>query len=1127
MNQRARALAWAVCVSIGCGASFLSAAEPAAGTEPAPPAKVYVPYDQLKDVFETEKQGVFLPYEEFQKLWRAAKGAPAGIQRAPAPYLISTARFTGKVGGELASVTLQLTVDILADGWVEVPIGLGDVAVSAVRFEKSDVKGPQPLLRVVDGQYRLLTKGKGRRVLTVDFVRQLVTQPGLNVLGFRIPASAITTLELTIPEENMKVDVEPMLAASTEQMTAGKTKATRLQAFLGSARTVKLSWKPKTQAAAELAPVVISEQLQHIHVAEALISHDVTFTYDIRRRGVDSLTVQLPGRFRVTGVEGANISKWDIAAAGEAQNLTVELFSSTKGRYALTVKMELFLKDPNVKLPLSPIVTQQVLRRTGLVAITHSPRRSVELTDSKNLARVDTGRLPKELRSREGATAWRFITADYGGELAIGTVAPRITANHFWLLGADDDRLELRGQLNYTIERTGVFWLTLKLPDPWEIVSLGPAEVVDDHQVSGEGRDRVVKVLLKREMMGPVKLQLAARAPRGAADEAIDFALPLADAENLRLYSGQVVLLLADRLRAEVESLQQLQSLPLNRAAVWMPLPGLSPAMAFEFRSIDQAAASGAKFTVAVKPTQVSAVVHRLVNVQPGSIQEQALVDYQVRYAPVDTFYLKMPPALADAGVRIDGPDIKERPRIEALPVDQQPAEKPETAPPVAWAYYKIVLQSPVIGRYRLTVDVRRSFQAGSAGQAGTVEVLPILAAGNLSDQIGYIAVVKADTLAIGEAKARGLTPGDPSSAVDVPEASHRGSAMLAYRYNAPPFALSLPVAVQKEAAVFTTMATGAIVEQLLGRNGDLNTHVTLLLDTSRGDRLPLKLPAGAKLFSVLLNGAEAPVEAGATADDRIVRLPPSAGEVSKLVLQVHYQLTGVSGRQLRAIELPEDIPVQKTLWRLRVPQEDRLLWYDKSVFARSPSGRRELEALAADYPPTGGFRFDDRGRAWDFVRQGPPGVLKVWTAPKEAFSIAVWVGVLLIGLAALKLGWFERCALVLAAGVAAMVAQLFAPLLVRALVETGFTAGAIVVGFWVAHWVFKRIPSRLAAARQGGPTPPSASRRLEPTPTPEPPIAPPPFERPPGPDQPDEQQTFDRPDRPRRPENPDTPDKE
>ena len=42
-----------------------------------------MPYEQLKDVFEKEEQGVFLPYKEFQRLWRAAQDKPAAVEAKP------------------------------------------------------------------------------------------------------------------------------------------------------------------------------------------------------------------------------------------------------------------------------------------------------------------------------------------------------------------------------------------------------------------------------------------------------------------------------------------------------------------------------------------------------------------------------------------------------------------------------------------------------------------------------------------------------------------------------------------------------------------------------------------------------------------------------------------------------------------------------------------------------------------------------------------------------------------------------------------------------------------------------------------------------------------------------------
>lgn len=1070
-----------------CGMSFsLVSVGSAAGNKnnkkSTPPSKVYVPYEKLKGVFEKEQQGVFLPYKEFQKLWRAAQGRPAGVAEAPFEYLISTARFQGKVKEELATFRLRLTIDILAEGWVQVPVGLGGVAVSEATLLEAGNTKIVPLLRVVDGEYIFITKGKGRYVLALDFVRQLETKPGLAVLNYRIPPAAITTLELLIPEENLKVDVEPMLAATTSQVKLDDANATRLQAFLGSTKQVRLSWKPRTEAAPELEPVIICEQFQHINVAEALISYEVKLNYSIHRGGVDSFTIQLPGGFRVTGVDGANIARWDVIplftvpelgtnakSKQIAQTLKVKLFSPAKDKYTLTVKMERFLQEAQAQVPLVPITTDEVLRRSGLIGITYSPRRLVHLKDVKNLARVDTGQLPKNLQNQPGVTAYRFITSDYSSTISIETTSPRITVNQHWMLGVDSDQLQLRGRIHYKVERTGIFELDMNFPEPWKIESVGPDKLVDDYQL--KGKERLLHILLKRENTGEFELTLLARAERAEPEAGVDFSLPLADAKDLQLYQGQMILLLADQLRAEVEKLEQLQAIPLKQAEKWTTMAGLSPVMAFEFRAIDRDKPGGARFKIAVKPAQVSAVVHRLINIQPGSIEQEAVIDYRIRYAPVDTFYLKMPAELARKGVDITGANIKEKPRIDELPPDQRGKEEKTEEAGVKWAYYKVVLQSKVIGSYQLKVRARQAFQAGQVGQATIVEVEPILAAGKLSDQSGHIAIARAETLAIGEPVSKNLIPADAGSAADLPYQAHRRIASLAFKYNAPPFELSLPVVAQKEARVFTTIVSGAIIEQVLARDGMLNTHAIYLLATSRGDRLPITLPSKAELTAVLLNGNETPVEMGVSADERIVRLPPSAGQVSRFVLEISYGLKGASASKLIAPALPEEVPVQQTLWRLWIPQDYYFLGYDR-VFSRlgDYQCRNMLQMLGRNQPGQVAFRLPGQGKVLDFIRQGAPGKLSVTAVSKEVFSVIIWILIIAAGVYMLKLSGFHRVLVILAAALVAGIIHLYSPLLVSQAIRTGVFAGILVVLLWAAQWGFVKLPElrqRLAVKKE------------------------------------------------------------
>jgi len=1051
--------------------------------EPEKPAKVYVPYEKLKEIFETEEQGVFLPYEDFQRLWQQARGKPKDISQAPFDYLVSIARFTGSVKDDLAELHLELTLDILADGWVHIPLGLDSVGVAKAEFTQPKQPLVKPLLRVVNSRYVLTAKGKGRYVLDLDFVSRLQTKPGRNVLTCLTPQAAVTTLDLLIPEENLKVDVEPLLAATTSQVDADGRKATRLQAFLGSAKEVSLSWKPKTEAAPELKPVIICEQFHNIQIEEALVNYNVKLDYTIRRGSVDSFTIRLPAAFRLTDISAANVAAWDIKKADAnaqpqtGQTLNVKLFAPVTGKITLELKMERFLQEAKTRISLVPIVTVQTLRQTGLIAVTSTTRRLYSLTNISNLARVDTGRLPRQIQKNPQVTAYRFIAADYTAALEIVTAEPRISVNQYFTLGVDTDRLTLQGLLEYKIERSGIFELSMKLPDPWRIKSLGPENLVDDYQLKRAGKDRLLNILLKSENTGDISLNLTAEADRLTPDADVNFTLPLPDEENLQLYRGQLVLLLSERLGAEIKGIRQLKPIPLRQTQHTAERPGLSAAMAFEFPAIDRSKPADAQFKIVLKPSQISAVVYRLVDIQRGAIRDEAVINYRVRYAPVDAFYLKMPVELAEAGARITGDNIKEKPRIEQLPPEQQDLNEKQEYD-IRWAYYKIVLQSQVTGSYQLHVHLRQSFQAGQVGTSTDVNVLPILAAGKLSDQNGYIAIAKAETLAIGAPVSRDLTPADPGSETDLPYARHRRRAAIAFKHDRPYFQLSFPVITQAEAPVFTTIATAAVVEQVIATDGTLNTHTIFLIQTAKGDRLPITLPEKAQLTAVLLNGDEAPVEMGASEDQRIVRLPPSAGRISRFVLEISYGLKNASAANLTAPTLPAEIPVQQTLWRLAIPSEYYLLAHNR-IFAQisRQQSTAMLQNLRQKLPSRIDFTLTTQGKDLYFMRQGPPGKLTVVVARKETFSIAVWAVIIAAGALMLRLAGFQRIMLLLAAALVVALINLFLPIFIPLLLKTAALPAILVVILWLAQWLFIRLPKvRKAITPKARPAPHTAA---------------------------------------------------
>ncbi len=359
-----------------------------------------------------------------------------------------------------------------------------------------------------------------------------------------------------------------------------------------------------------------------------------------------------------------------------------------------------------------------------------------------------------------------------------------------------------------------------------------------------------------------------------------------------------------------------------------------------------------------------------------------------------------------------------------------------------------------------------------------------VLAAGELSDQSGYIAVRKAATLAVGTAKMTDLVFGDPSSTSDLPWAAHRKDAIMALRHNAAKYALTLPVRMQKEADVYTTIANAIIMEQALARDGTLSGRMICLLSTSRGDRLRVKMPTGARVYPFMLNGREVAVESPSK-DVRVVQLPHSAGQVARIVLEITYGLdveASTVNMKLPAPALLDDVPVQRTFWRVYTPDDHVVLGYDRNFAMEEDYDVDNLfDSVATGHQKQLG-KFPSRGQSLNFSRQGAAGELSMTLMKQEIFVAILWGAILLGGIILLKFSGFMRAAVVLAVITVAAGVHHVNPLLVENAARFGGLACMIVVMLWLAHWVFF-----VVLRKRKSPFPPLAPTRPE---SPDEPIA-------------------------------------
>ena len=167
---------------------------------------IYLPYKNLKQVFEKEGAAVFVPYAQFLKMWDKARPSDMqGPARPPVNAVISEAAYTGRITGDVARIEAALTVEVLGKPWVELPIQFGDAAIGKVTSGDEKV-----LLQATgNGAYALLFPKAGEQKVRLELSAKVRTSPDGRSLELDCPASGITTFDLTVPAEDQTVEFAP------------------------------------------------------------------------------------------------------------------------------------------------------------------------------------------------------------------------------------------------------------------------------------------------------------------------------------------------------------------------------------------------------------------------------------------------------------------------------------------------------------------------------------------------------------------------------------------------------------------------------------------------------------------------------------------------------------------------------------------------------------------------------------------------------------------------------------------------------------------------------------------------------------------------------------------------------
>ena len=312
---------------------------------------IYIPYEKLRQVFEKQGRGVFLPYDKFQELWQAAqdKTRPAAEIKPPVGALITEIDNEATVEKDVVRVKAKVKIEVLAEGWNEIPLRLGDAAITSATLEAS-----RPAIVGAAGQgYRLLVEKKGKQPeqieLALEYARAITRTPGQNSVSFQAPQAPVSRWRVVIPQAGVKVNLHPLI---------GRHGSARRKKPDGGGEEARRNGRVGVRRRGPDGPHRLDAQGRRRHRPGGRRQRagrtagldqrgrrslaDTTLAYSISRAELAQLLIDVPADQKVVNVFDANVRKWSVEPVEGGQRITAELFEPAKTAQQVTVELEKF-----------------------------------------------------------------------------------------------------------------------------------------------------------------------------------------------------------------------------------------------------------------------------------------------------------------------------------------------------------------------------------------------------------------------------------------------------------------------------------------------------------------------------------------------------------------------------------------------------------------------------------------------------------------------------------------------------------------------------------------------------------------------------------------------------------------
>ncbi len=802
---------------------------------------------------------VFLPADQYHRLRALADPARAGRTTA-----IRNARYQAEF--QDGALTLRAEYEILKEvaETERIPLALKDVAVLS-----ATLNGKPATLGMEKEGYVLVMQGKGQFRLVLN-LRARVTRKNERY-EFRVPVRPVADATLGI-KHNLD-------AHTVDAISLGGRKENAWQ--IGPVGVVGATWTPKTEGYVARNAELRAQTGLRVFVRDGYTGVSAKIHYNIAGGSTETVRVRLDPTLAVRAVTCPNLAGWRL----DGNNvLIVALAKPATRQFDLQLFAErAATRERTESLP--TIEPLDVVRDAGVIALDTLADIKLEVKETKGLLRGRANQTPDVhfgVRERGSVqSVYRYAVRPFSlrWQTTIEETRTRATWNQ-WLY-VDRTRAFLDATLTLLVERgPGIYRAVVTLPAGYEVVRATGGGLHDWWVRDG-------KLILSRQtrQTGSMNYNIVLRR-RGKTVQ--EFQAPALSLDGATRQRGDLKIALDNGLEMSTGASNAL--LPLDIAKLSKPRWG-RVVRAYRFVSTPWQLALATR----EEPREIEALVVSRVVPLADRVRVEALIDFHVRRGLVDELTFFVPAANAsDVVLRAD--DLREE---ISTPVD-------------GGLQYTLKLRTPTRSNATVTVLYHVPNDQDLRGPEPK----------GVSRVRRYVAVEKIPDGSVRIGNTIDLDPSEFDDLPIVPPGSTRESLAQVLVGSGGPFTLRLDVTRHTFEEVASAVIYRAAAQTVVERSGWVRTLISYRVYNRAEQFLNLELPAGSKLYSVVVAGKGVrPLGDGGRLLIPLRKLALGAPTFDVDVLYA-YRDTNV-GKRDNKIALPKvvDLEVRRTTLALYLPK--------------------------------------------------------------------------------------------------------------------------------------------------------------------------------------------------------------